>query len=76
MHLSQGNFGILEQESLRNDPNVVANYLKRVLRQMKEPLIPQAQYDELGKLTDIDDLPTDIGNRKIKQIVETMPEIN
>lgn len=55
LHLSQGNFGYLEsQEQLPQknniDPNVVANYLKRVLRQMKTPLVPQAQFDEIGRL--------------------------
>ena len=52
LHLAKGNYGYLESEQLQRniDPNVVANYLKRVLRQMKTPLIPQKQFDAIGNL--------------------------
>ena len=59
IHLSQGNYGYLEhiEDEKKNklmDPNIVANYLKRVFRQMKEPLIPEAQFRQIGKLDNDD----------------------
>ena len=41
IHMSQANFSFLESVE---DANVVANYFKRVLREMKEPLVPEEQY--------------------------------
>ena len=52
-HMSQGNYAFLEKKDANGkclDPNIVANYLKRVLRQMREPLIPERQFEKLGNL--------------------------
>ena len=74
LHLSQGNYGYLEQEK-NLDPHIVANYLKRVLRQMKTPLIPQKQYKAMGKLRSIPETGNE-RNHKIREIIESMPPIN
>jgi len=42
IHLSQGNFHYLNYAA---QPRTVACYWKRLLREMKEPLIPQSQYE-------------------------------
>ena len=76
-HMSQGNYAYLEKKDSNGkslDPNIVANYLKRVLRQMREPLIPERQYDEFSKL---DEYPDDESKHaRIREIVDGMPLIN
>ena len=42
IHLSQRNYQYL---TTVDDPNVIANYLKRMLSEMKEPLIPELFFD-------------------------------
>ena len=42
IQMSQGNFHYLKKTA---EPHVVANYWKRLLREMKEPLVPQEQYE-------------------------------
>ena len=46
-HLSQGNYAFLNQV---NKPHTVANYWKRLLREMRNPLIPFELYDAFGEL--------------------------
>ena len=41
-HLSQGNLNILQTVE---DPHLIANYWKRLLREMREPLITFEQYE-------------------------------
>ena len=41
LHMSQGNYPFLKQAK----PHTVTNYMKRVLREMKQPLIPLCLYD-------------------------------
>ena len=48
--MSQENFPYLEKVT---NPHIVANYLKRLLREMKTPLIPFEFYDDFGNLGDI-----------------------
>ena len=76
-HMALGNYAFLEKKDANGkylDPNIVANYLKRVLRQMREPLIPEPQYVEFGKL---DEYPDDESKHaRIREIVEDMPVIN
>ena len=47
LNMSQGNYSYLETAEV----HVVANYLKRVLRQMSEPLIQQAQFAQFAELS-------------------------
>ena len=62
------------------DPNIVANYLKRVFRQMKEPLIPEEQFRQLGELDNENEenefMSAKEKNAAIKEIIEQMPVIN
>ena len=65
------------------DPNIVANYLKRVFRQMKEPLIPEEQFRQLGELDNENEeneenefMSAKEKNAAIKNIIEQMPVIN
>lgn len=62
------------------DPNIVANYLKRVFRQMKEPLIPEEQFRQLGELDNENEenefMSAKEKNAAIKKIIEQMPVIN
>ena len=62
------------------DPNIVANYLKRVFRQMKEPLIPEEQFRQLGELDNENEenefMSAKEKNAAIKKIIERMPVIN
>ena len=51
-HLSQGNYEILKKPDAKGkssgaEPHTVANYLKRLLRESRYPLIPKQQYDAL-----------------------------
>ena len=43
LHMSQENYPYL---STIKDANLIANYLKRTMREMRSPLIPFDQYDE------------------------------
>ena len=49
-HMSQENYIALQREQ---DPHIVSNYFKRVLREMKEPLIPYSLYYKFAQLSDI-----------------------
>lgn len=67
--MSQGNYSFLKTVEV----HVVANYLKRVLRHMYEPLIPQAQlaqFSELGACASESEMIDRIG-----EIVNTMPDL-
>ena len=58
--MSQGNYSFLRE--LENQPHVVTSYWKRLLRDMKEPLIPYEVYEIFqnlgGDVQDLD-LPTE-----------------
>lgn len=47
VNLAKGNFSYIVDQ----DPHVVANHWKQVLREMKVPLIPFEDYREFGKIT-------------------------
>ena len=49
IHLSQANFQFLNTVT---DPHIVTNYFKRMLREMKNPLIPFKHYNAYGSLTE------------------------
>ena len=64
-HLSLGNYHILR--SSHAEPHVVANYLKRLLRESKLPLLPKPQYEALREAE---------GEPDLKSIVNAMPDLN
>ena len=49
-----------------DDPHLVANYWKHMLREMKNPLIPFEQYDVFGALAEI---PEERRPMRIKELV-------
>ena len=65
-HMSQGNYQALATKLA--EPHVIANYLKRLLRESKLPLLPKAAYEALleveGELPDL------------KSLVDAMPVLN
>ena len=64
-HMSKGNYAYLADEEKVDDPHVVANYLKRLLRESRQPLIPQVQLEALGK-----------EGADIKAIIQQLPHLN
>ena len=49
LHMSQGNFNYLKKVT---NVHTVTNYWKRLLREMKQPLIPFQLYEQFGKIKD------------------------
>ena len=66
--MSQENFPFLEKVK---NPHIVANYLKRLLREMKTPLIPFELYNEFGNLSDINSEEERF--TEIKRLVDLLP---
>ena len=66
--MAQENFPYLEQVT---NPHIVANYLKRLLREMKTPLIPFELYNEFGNLSDINSEEERF--TEIKRLVDLLP---
>ena len=67
--MSQGNYSCLETA----DVHAVANYMKRVLRQMYEPLIPHAQLVQFAALSACASESEMID--RIRGIVDQMPDL-
>ena len=51
IHLAVGNYGYITE--VRN-PHVVSNYMKWLLLEMKDPLIPFSQYNDYGRLIELE----------------------
>jgi len=66
-----GNFYYLTL--LKQEPHVVANFLKKVLKYMGEPLCTFALYN---RFRDLSDTPVDKRCAKLKEICAPMPKIN
>lgn len=60
--MSQGNYCHFAVEQ---DPHIVCNYLKRALRESREPLIPDQQYKALA-----------VDGADIKSVIRTLPALN
>ena len=75
-HLSQGNYSIFNNDKLLKDPHIVANYLKRLLRESYYPLIPQEQIEDFQRASINTEEGLDISCESIKQIVEKLPVLN
>ena len=69
-HMALENYAYLETVK---SPDVVASYMKRILREMKEPLIPFEFYNEFSQIKHIEE---DEKFVFIKQVIEKMPLIN
>lgn len=67
LHMSVGNYGYINTVQ---SPHVVSNYLKRVLFELKDPLIPFRQYDEYGQLGHYE------GEEKIRQIKRLVDDMD
>ncbi len=71
VHISMGNFFYLTL--LKQEPHVVANFLKKVLKYMGEPLCTFALYN---RFRDLSDTPVDKRCAKLKDICAALPAIN
>ena len=71
MHMSHENFPFLR--TVQN-AHIVANYWKKVLFEMKTPLIPTYLYEDFGKIRNTDG--PDQLVQQIRELVEQMPQIN
>ena len=65
IHLSQGNFNFLRSKP---DSHTITNYWKRLLRSMKDPLIPYNFYDEFLWEADIERERSEFNNPNVKLI--------
>ena len=52
IHMAKGDYGYITEVK---DPHVVSGYMKWILREMKDPLVPFRMYDEFGKRSELDD---------------------
>ena len=59
MHLAQGDFSFFNEV---NSAHTVANYWKRLLRELKDPLIPFAFYEDFGKIIKTEDIDQNQGD--------------
>ena len=59
MHLCAGNYNYLTKV---DDAHTVTNYWKRLLREMKDPLIPFAFYEQFGSILTPQDLEYDLNS--------------
>ena len=66
-----GNYYYLTQ--LAEEPHVVSNFLKKVLKYMGEPLCTFALY---GRFRDLSDTKPEFRQPKIKEICSRLPTIN
>ena len=82
VHMSQGNYSFLTKVK---SPHTVTNYWKRLLREMKEPLIPfdlYEHFESIGTPTNDETTAEDIENLdkimllNIKFLLNKLPEIN
>ena len=67
VHMSQGDYGYL---STVTDGHLVANHLKRIFREMAEPLFPDELYDEFERVGYIAD-----EERKVEGIRELLERV-
>lgn len=51
IHLAVGNYGYITEVK---NPHVVSNYMKWLLLEMKDPLIPFSQYNDYGRLIELE----------------------
>jgi hypothetical protein len=72
IHISTGNYSYITE--LEKDPHVVANFLKKVLKYMGEPL---CTYDLYGRFRDVSDAGQEEEKvKRLKEICSLLPTIN
>jgi len=71
VHVTMGNYYYLTL--LKEEPHVVANYLKKVLKYMGEPLCTFALY---SRFRDLSDTPVPKRAAKLKEICALLPPVN
>ena len=67
IHMSQGNNAYLAKIE---NANLVANHLKRIFREMAEPLFPEELYDDFCESAGIED-----GEEKVDKILTLLQKI-
>lgn len=72
VHLTMGNYSYLH--SLSSEPHVISNFLKKVLKNMGEPLCTFNLYGRFRDLEDTKDKTLKLA--KLKEICGNLPEIN
>ena len=68
-HMAEGNFAYLNNIDVSEPSHLVANFLKQILFEMREPLIPFDQYEQYGRLNRLQD---DDRVREIQSLVAQM----
>lgn len=72
VHMTMGNYSYLTQ--LTSEPHVPANFLKKVLKHMGEPL---CSYDLYGRFRDLQDIQDqEVKLNRLKEICSMLPKIN
>ena len=71
VHVTMGNYYYLTL--LKEEPHVVANYLKKVLKYMGEPLCTFSLY---SRFRDLSDTPVPKRAAKLKEICALLPPVN
>ena len=69
INMAAGNYSHITEVK---NPHVVSNYLKRLLREMKDPLIPFHQYTAYGELKDLEEEDKIM---RIKQLIRETDEL-
>lgn len=68
IHMSQKNY---QHMYTINDPNIIANYLKRMLAEMRSPLLPLRYFNEF---TDLEKLNEEQLIPRIRGVIKKLPE--
>lgn len=71
VHIQMGNYYYLQL--LKEEPHVVANFLKKVLKYMGEPLCTYNLYERFSSLSET---PLDKRPAKLREICDRLPGIN
>ena len=68
LHMSQGNYSFLRTVS----PHVAANYLKRVFREMREPLITEELNDYILRISEEQEVQRESESVQNEELIELL----
>lgn len=68
--MSQENFYYLRKVE---NPHIVSNYWKKMMREMMDPICPFSQYDKYMELSTI---PVERRVYKLKTLISSLPKLN